>query len=754
MSVLPPSPGTGKAITPKAQSLRQKIVESVFSSLHESLRQVIARRPGWTELREVQEQSYAAVAAGNDVLVIAPTAGGKSEAALLPVMDDLLKHGRPGVACLYLSPLKALINDQEERFSAFCTPVSLSVMKWHGDVPKGDRSWKGEPPHFLMITPESLEVLLQEPVLAADLKHARFIIVDELHAFVETARGVHLRVLLDRLDRIAGRKIQRIGLSATAGNPAEILDWLSGDRHGSALVAVPSPPREKHFSFLVEPEEHKRVDAVAGIVAGRKALVFVNSRSGAESLAAALQGRVRNLHIHHSSLATEIRRAAEDAFLSEDGACIICTSTLELGIDIGDLDVVVQAGPPDSVSSFLQRMGRSGRRGRPAYVAWVLKDPRELLCSCAIIECAMDRRVEKLYPPERPYHVLVQQLFLSLHRQQRAGRRKLVAGLLESPAFAGITATDLDRLLRHLAAEGYITADGEILMPGTEAERVLGRSNWKDLYSVINGGGEYRAMTPEGEVVGKLDARFVNSLEAGAVTLGGRTWTVVGQDEGHDIVVVVPDGAGTARTFWTGSGEGGFSSLICERAGRIRERGKSILPLGESERGMLGIALAGIPEGVSGKGLYVQEGRRHGRRAVTVWSLHGSRFNRVLALLLRPALGKKARVRFADFFLEATGAGKEGAAARVASALASVRALSREEIGALLSAPPRDGWKFGALLPDDLFAACSIPDYYHLAEYREIIGTLEIAVLPEPVAEPVQVPDDDEVEDATISRHF
>jgi len=175
---------------------------------------VLAQRFDWTELREVQEEACRTIRKGGDALIIAPTAGGKSEAALIPVMDDLLKHGRPGIACLYISPLKALINDQEERFRTFCTPASLSVMKWHGDVARGERSWmEGEPPHFLMITPESLEVLLQEKTLAPDLRQVRFIIIDELHAFVESGRGVHLRVLLHRMDQLTRRKIQRIGLA-------------------------------------------------------------------------------------------------------------------------------------------------------------------------------------------------------------------------------------------------------------------------------------------------------------------------------------------------------------------------------------------------------------------------------------------------------------------------------------------------------------------------------------------------------------
>ncbi|MFA4848498.1 MAG: DEAD/DEAH box helicase [Methanoregula sp.] len=497
-------------------------MSSAFSSLHESLQQVLAQRLDWTELREVQERAYTTIVSGKDVLVIAPTAGGKSEAALIPVMDDILKHSRMGVACLYISPLKALINDQEDRFREFCIPTSLTVMKWHGDVPKGDRGWKdGEPPHFLMITPESLEVLLQEKKLSSDLRRIRTVIIDELHAFVESERGVQLKVLLSQLDRITKRPIQRVGLSATTGNPEEVLRWMSDDRHGSELVAIPAPPRDKQFRFIIEEDEEKRIDALVGIVRGRKALVFVNSRSIAEKLMRSASGRIRNLHIHHSSLSLATRKESEEAFSSQDGACIICTSTLELGIDIGDLDVVVQVGPPNSVSSFLQRLGRSGRRDKAAYVAWLLKDPCEFLCSVTIIECAMKKEVEPLTPLKKPYNVLVQQLFLYLFRHAQASRRQLVTSVLSHSAFVNIKPEMLDRIITYLIERGYLTPDGEMVMLGETAEREFGRSNFKDLYSVIIGGGEYRAVTPDGEVVGKLDARFVNSRNDGEISLGG-----------------------------------------------------------------------------------------------------------------------------------------------------------------------------------------------------------------------------------------
>jgi ATP-dependent Lhr-like helicase len=704
-------------------------VSSVFPLLHESLRQVLTQRLDWEELRDVQEQTYRAIEAGSDTLVIAPTAGGKSEAALIPVMDAILKRGLPGVTCIYLSPLKALINDQEERFRSFCIPTALSVMKWHGDIPRGERSWKdGDPPHFLMITPESLEVLLREKTLVSDLRHVRYIIVDELHAFVESDRGVHLKVLLDRLDHITRRKVQRIGLSATAGNPEEILRWLSEGRHTAELVVAPADPRDKQFVFIVEPEESSRTDALVRIVRGKKALVFVNSRSGAERLMKTCEGRVRNLHIHHSSLSHSIRKLAEEAFLSQDGACIICTSTLELGLDIGDLDVVVQVGPPNSVSSFLQRMGRSGRRGKAASVAWLLESPCELLCSVAIIECAINREVEALVPVQKPYNVLLQQVFLTLHTTSRTTRRQLAKDLLSAPVFYGIDSATLDRILDHLTITGYILEDGEMIMPGPEAERIFGRSNGKDLYSVIRGGGEYRAVTPEGEVVGKLDARFVNSSGSSEISLGGRTWSMVKCDEGYNLVVVVPSGSASSRIFWTGADSAGFSPLVCQRVQQIRSTGASTLPLGKREHALLDLALTRLPEGIGPAGLYIREDAEK-KGDVLVVSLQGTGFNRILALLLRHLLGDKAQVRYNDFLLTVNRVGKEAAGVRVTAAVRKIMVMNQEEIGVLLPLPPRESWKFAQVLPEALFREMIISDHYHVEEFLAIMKNITVSVL-------------------------
>ncbi|MFA7695566.1 MAG: DEAD/DEAH box helicase, partial [Methanoregula sp.] len=693
---------------------------------------MLAERLGWRELREVQEQAYTAVRGGNDVLVIAPTAGGKSEAALIPVLDDILKSGTKGVTCLYLSPLKALINDQEERIAAFCRPTGLSVAKWHGDVPKGDRGWNAdEAPQFLLITPESLEVLLHENVLAADLANLRYVIVDELHAFVESERGVHVKILLDRLDRIARAPVQRIGLSATVGNPDEILAWLSAGCHPRRLVAVPAPATAKKFRFVIEPNPARRIDALARLVAEKKALVFVNSRSAAEAIVQDAGSRIKNLHIHHSSVPPAKKKAAEEAFHSDEGACIICTSTLELGIDIGDLDIVVQVGPPDSVSSFLQRMGRSGRRDQAAFVAWLLSDPKELLTSCAVIECAMKKKVEPLVPPEKPYNVLVQQIFLYLHTVSRAGRGTLARNLLAFSAFAQISSIDVERVIDHLVSAGYLAADGEMLMLGAEAERVFGQSNYKDLYSVISGGNEYRAVTPDGEVVGSLDARFANRPDPGNFALGGSTWSVVKCDENHNLVVVVPggNGGGTSRVFWTAGEEAALSPVICGAVQQIVARGGTTLPLGEAETDFLSTALRTMPVGIGGRGIFVREERGNGRKEVVVYSFYGSRFNRVLAHLTKGLLGR-VQVRYDDERVRVMRAGKTGAGAKVAGAIREIPALTLEEIARYLPLPPPVSWKFAAALPAPDFQAMVLADYYHIGEFMQTLAQVPVTLMP------------------------
>jgi ATP-dependent Lhr-like helicase len=708
-----------------------RTVPSIYETLHESLQLVLLHRLGWSTLREVQESTYIAVCSGQDTLVVAPTAGGKTEAALIPVIDRVLKEGCVGVAVLYISPLKALINDQEERFSAFCLSTGLELMKWHGDVPKGDRTWpQEEPPHILMITPESLEVLLLERVLTRDLRNLRGIIIDEVHALMESERGIHLIALLDRLDRITGSHVQRIGLSATVGNPDKVLSWLGSDKYPGNLVRIPIPPREKQFSFTVEPDDKRRTEAIARIVTGKKALVFVNSRSEAEDLSRHLRERVAGLSIHHSSLSPASRHAAEEAFGHAGSACIICTSTLELGIDIGDLDVVVQVGPPPSVSSFLQRMGRSGRREKPPYVACVLKNSCELLCMAAVIECASRNEVEELMPPKRPCNVLIQQLLLSVYRSGRTSQRELTTSLLTLAPFRDISPRTFGMILTHLISTGYLLSDGDLLFLGPEAERTFGRSNWKDLFSVIAGGGEYRAVTPDGEVIGRLDARFVSSRRGGSFSLGGESWKLIKSDDDHKRVVVLPGEEQASGTFWTG-GKSGFSPVVCEGVRRILSRGRTVLPIGGEETEILACYLAGFPEGIHSEGIHVWE--RKGRKGtdLVILTCKGRNFNMILRLCLEDLTNKKLRSRMDDFSL-ILHLPQAVSAEHFVYTLKKIQDMPLEEIESIIPEQSPERWKFGAALPGWAIRSMSLADQFHVAEFREILVGAEIRVLEEP----------------------
>lgn len=686
-------------------------MSAVFSSLHPTLQGIIAGRLGWDDLRPVQEAACQAAADGRDLLVVAGTAGGKTEAALIPVIDAVLKGGLPGVACLCLSPLKALINDQEERMLDICTPAGLSVAKWHGDVGKGERSWAGgDPPHILITTPESLEVILLDPSLRSDLTHLRFVVVDEVHAFAADLRGVQIRCLLDRLDRLAGRPLQRIGLSATVGNPAEILAWISGPGREAGLVASPVRPGKKQFSFTFAVGREEQAAAVARLVAGKRALVFVRSRSEAEGLATALEGRVGRLSVHHSSLSATMRREAEDS-LSVPSSCVICTSTLELGIDIGGLDLVVQVGPPASVSSFLQRLGRTGRRGGAARMAFVLGSDLDLLLAAGAIEAAARRDVEPLRPPTLPYTVFVQQLLLALVGAGRLPRRSLLSSLLSSPVFVGISPDDAGAIVDHLIAAAYLAADGPFLMPGPAAEKDFSRSHWSALLSVFSTGLAFRALTPEGEEVGDLDARFVAGGVGTVCTLGGRRWRIIALDPGHHIATVVREVGGSRasdrRPFWSGGGAP-MSPVIARSVQVILARGSSSLPLTRKEQAAIRGIAGGIGAGIPAEGFFVTECSE----GIFVLSCHGGRFNGVLASLLLQTLGDGPKVRASDLCILVEGITGPDPREEVYAALRTVRTLSAAAIAAAL--PPSDpsDWKFGALLPPSLFARMVAADVH------------------------------------------
>ena len=366
---------------------------SSLRRLHPHLQHGIIHDLGWRSLRPVQDQTIDAVLDGDNAVVLAPTAGGKTEAAMFPVLSRILSETTGPVAALYLCPIKALLNNQEERLQGYARMVGLDVFKWHGDVSDSKKKrFRRQPAHILMTTPESLEVMLisQRTDARALFAQLSTVVVDEVHAFAADDRGAHLAALLERLVWLCGRDIQRIGLSATVGNPHVIGEWLQGSSSRAFRLVDPTketPERDLRVDLCGDLDEVAR--GVAQIARGKKSLVFVESRSKAERVAQALAGSAVEVFIHHSSVSRADRAMAEAQFASGQNTAIVCTSTMELGIDVGDLDQVIQVDAPSSVASFLQRLGRTGRRaGARANCAFFCLTPESLMQAIAILRLA------------------------------------------------------------------------------------------------------------------------------------------------------------------------------------------------------------------------------------------------------------------------------------------------------------------------------------------------------------------------------
>ena len=710
---------------------------TLFESFHPSLQEVLLSGLGWNGLRPVQEETYRAVAGGADVVVLAPTAGGKTESAFIPVIDALLKTGSRGLGAIYLSPLKALINDQQDRVLLMCGRAGLTVASQHGDVAARDR-WKFSPeadtPNLLLTTPESLEVLLGDPNSRSAFSSLRFVVIDEIHAFMETDRGVHLRCLLDRLERITKNTVvQRIGLSATVGNPEELLAWMSGPNRKKQLVQIPSPATPKQFSFVVEEEFAVQIQAVADAVRGKKALVFVDSRSFAERLMAPLSDLVPGVYLHHSSVSAEDRADAEAAFDQSGGTCVICTSTMELGIDIGDLDLVVQYGPPRSVASFLQRLGRTGRRGRPAAMTFILQSPCDLLISTATIEAAMRHEIEPLRPPAHAYHVMVQQLFLLLRSRTRGiSRQTIITALRSLSPFAQVPPKTIEDLLWYLEEQGYVVRDGELYSPGPHAERELGRSNWIALISVIHDSGGYLAVLPDGTVVGTLDPRFVGSDPGKTFSFTGKNWRLLFRDDVHKRALVEPasaSGNGVKRPFWSGNGMRGAdaSPTVCYAVCQILARGKTVLPLPEEQRTMVEDLIRMLPEDFVPGTVHVRAEPEVAGWSVVIATFLGVRANMVLARLLKNRLSDgKYSLRYDQFAIRIFGWESPDAAERTGYLLREVSHTDTVVLAEEMPELPEGTWKFAPMLAKKMLHEMAVDEYYRLPEVLEAIRTIRV----------------------------
>ena len=547
---------------------------------------------GWGDLRDVQEQAIPLILPGDqDVIVAASTASGKTEAAFLPALTHLLGRSNQGLI-VYISPLKALINDQFGRLDRLCENLDIPVWPWHGDITSSaKRKFVQKPTGVLLITPESLEATLcnRGTSIAAQFKQTTFFVIDELHAFIGTERGKQLQTLMHRIEVALGHTVPRIGLSATLGDLSLAAKFLRSD-HPVAMVDAAStggqllilvkgfeePAAADGTVSKKDPETEHAPLAIAQhmfkTLRGSNNLVFPNSRREVERYTHLLnelcgQAQVtKEFWPHHGNLSKEIRYETEAALKQrERAATAVCTSTLELGIDIGAVKSVVQIGTPPSVASLRQRLGRSGRReGEPAILrGYVIEDALGekanlesrlrlgTVQTAAVISLLLENWFEPPAVKGAHYSTLVQQLLSSIAQYGGLQATQAFRLLCASPGpFERVSKDAFAELLRNLGQKEILIQDHSgLLLHGRIGDKIV---NHYSFYAAFSSDEEFRIVA-SGKTLGTLPVSQMMTPDQ-RILFGGRTWLIESIDDEHKTIHVAPAKGGAPPLFNGGGG--------------------------------------------------------------------------------------------------------------------------------------------------------------------------------------------------------
>lgn len=609
---------------------------SVFSRFPERLQHAVAHQLGFRTLRPVQELAGEAILDGLNAVILAPTAGGKTEASIFPVIAGMMEEPPAGVGALYIAPMKALLNNQEERLGEYTEMVGLRRFVWHGDVaPSRKQTFCREPAELLMTTPESLEVMLMSsrvPVRQL-FGNLRYVVVDEVHAFAGTDRGAHLMSVLGRLAVLSEHDVQRIGLSATVGNPDQIARWIGANsERGTRVLDPPKPKAERLIKIYLRDDVSDFSREAVREGRGKKSLFFCQSRSLTEAVADQMRGESIEVFVHHGSVSKQERRAAEERFAGGTNACIVATSTLELGIDVGGLDLTFQANAPSTVSSFLQRMGRTGRRpGTLANMTFLCEDAVHVVQNTALVRLAARGWVESVKEESRAWPVLVHQILALTQEHGGISIERCWQVLRRVPDFRGIEEQEYVELIEHMKREGYLFESGGLLSMGTTAERVFGKKNFLELYAVFSSPVLYRVQTETKRDLGSLEQSFVDRLveEMSSFLLGGKAWQVVSVNHSDRLVRVRPAPRGK-KPSWGGFIPQFLGLEVCQEMKAVLMSDEEYPFLDAKAREALAEWRNDLGQllGRSGDALQVDDG------TVLWWTFAGGRINQTLKYAL------------------------------------------------------------------------------------------------------------------------
>lgn len=544
---------------------------------------------GWTELRDVQEKAIPAlIHADQDVIIAAATAAGKTEAAFLPILSNLLTHETIG-SVLYISPLKALINDQWERLDRLCELLDMPVVAWHGDVSSSKKhQFLKNPQGILLITPESLEALFVRRGTAVSglMANLRYIVIDEIHSFMGTERGKQLQSLLHRIDLAVQRIVPRVGLSATLGDMKLATQFLRPHTlQAIRLIVADSAQQELKILLkgyvqsaeipLADEDDIENVSAHASkqvaahlyqVLLGSNNLVFPNTRQKVEEYTDTLRrlcekdGLPNQFWAHHGSLSKEYREDTEQALKDKSSsATAICTSTLELGIDIGHVKSICQIGSPPSVASLRQRLGRSGRRKGEAAILRSYCIEKALKPDSALSDAIREELVQTIaminlllkgwFEPPRinglHYSTLVQQILSLIAQKGGSTAGELWQALVSDGPFSGIQRQDFLCLLRYMGEQQLLMQDTTgLLLHGQKGENLV---NHYEFFAAFAATEEFR-LVAQGKALGSLPITHI-LIPGQFLIFAGRRWRVLDVDLDKKTILVTADKGGRPPVF-------------------------------------------------------------------------------------------------------------------------------------------------------------------------------------------------------------
>ncbi|CAN5683207.1 DEAD/DEAH box helicase [soil metagenome] len=688
---------------------------------------------GWPNLRPIQEASITHyTSSSNNLILAAPTASGKTEAAFLPAINGVNEWG-PGVRIVYISPLIALINDQFKRVTELCEHLNITVTSWHGEASQAQKKkLMKQPEGIMLITPESVEAMLvHRPAQAASLfENVECIIIDELHSFLDSARGVHLQSLLQRLRDLNKTQPRHIGLSATLSRESyeQAKTFFGIDQETTVLVD--SSKNELSISLLHVHNDGKNVpaeivDEIYKTSQYERMLIFPNARGKVEEIAVRLQRRAKKdqslvrYFAHHASVDKDLRLEAEHfAKAAQDELfTICCTSTLELGIDIGAVDSVCQVDAAPSVASLAQRLGRSGRLQQHSKLHLFTTNGWSLLQTVACTELFNEGVLEPINQIKKPYEVLFQQILSVLLEKNSLTKNNLLVALASNPSWKALDKKEIITMVEHMLTTGLLEeTDGELIV-GLAAERII---ESRGFYAHFENRQEYRVLN-DAQHIG--DMPRLPTVEVGVnVFLAARIWKITAIDDETKKIFVASAKDGKPPIY---GGEGGDVSHLVRQTMREVLLGLDGLPnyISESAKVDLKEIYQEVGIDIKNPGLMKVQKLSNGKEVFATFA--GSKINRTLSLLLK--IGSDEKVDLSDHHTSISMVGLSGQLSNLRTKPISIPKMKiwlGNNPDLLLALSP--GGKYSRFLPEELLINAAIENILDVEATNDWLQKIEI----------------------------